>query len=241
MNHDVSIVIPIFRDRHKIGSTLDALADFFERERLTGEIIIVNDGGNDGGAEIVLQKQRRTPSISFISRSANRGKGFTVREGLRRARGRIIFFTDADLPYGTAPIRQMFDLLSAGGADVALANRDLEARQDEQPAWPRLLTHALYSKFVRTLIPIPFTDTLAGLKGMNRKTLDDILPKLTIDRFSFDVELLLIAHKRGYKIKQLPVSLKNVGPSNLKIRRDAPEMIREIIQIWRQLRRGQYD
>lgn len=236
----VSIIIPIYRDRLKIGATLDTLVDFFNREKLTGEIIVVNDGGTDGGAEIVRDKLNFHPNIKLLTYSVNRGKGYAVREGLCHARGDFIFYTDADLPYFTEPIKRMLELLQTGTADIIMANRDLEQTQDEKPNWARQLTHIIYSLFVRAFIPIHFTDTLAGLKGMTRGVIDNVVPRLTINRFSFDVEFLLIATKLGYRVHELPVSLKNVGRSNLSIRRDAPEMIKEIIQIWRQLRRGYY-
>lgn len=231
----------MYRDGAKIGQTIDALVDFVRKENLAAEIIIVNDGGQDEGVSIVKEKTRVHPLITLIDRKINRGKGFSVREGLRAARGDVIFYTDADLPYQTEPIKKMLGYLKGGDADLVLANRDLSDDTQEKPGWPRQLTHIIYSLFVRRLIPIPFSDTLAGLKGMNKQTLQRIVPKLTIDRFSFDVELLLLAQKAGCRIKEIPVSLKNVGKSNLSIRRDAPEMAREIVQIFLQNRRGRYD
>lgn len=241
MTPKISIIIPIYRDRLKIGTTIDLLANFLNKEKLTGEIIIVNDGGTDGGYDIAREKQNDYPYIKLLTHSVNSGKGYAIREGLRSAQGDFIFYTDADLPYLTEPIKKMLELIVTGTADMVLASRDLEQIQDEKPNWTRQFTHVIYSHFVRALIPVPFTDTLAGLKGMTKAVVDTIEPKLTIDRFSFDVELLLIATKLDYRIYELPVSLKNVGRSNLSVRRDAPEMIKEIIQIWKQLRRGYYD
>lgn len=237
----VSIVIPIYRDATKIGRTIETLVNFLSKENIEAEIIIVNDGGQDGGVKIVQAKMKMYPLIKLIDRQINRGKGFSVREGLRAATGDFIFYTDADLPYLTQPIKKMLDCLKKGEADFVLANRDLSADQQEQPGWPRQITHIIYSFFVRLLIPIPFSDTLAGLKGMHKKTVQAIVPKLTIDRFSFDVELLLLAQKAGCGIKEIPVSLKNVGKSNLSIRRDAPTMIREVVKIFLQNKRGLYE
>lgn len=234
MNESVSVVIPIYSDAAKISQTMDALALFFNTEKINGELIIVNDGGNDGGADIIESKKQIHPFIKFINRPLNRGKGYTVREGLAAANGDYVFYTDADLPYLTAPIKEMLTALKNGEAELAIANRELKKEKHLQPPWPRQITHIIYSWAVRALVPIPFTDTLAGLKGMTKKTRDVILPRLSIDRFSFDVEILLAAKKAGLKIKEIPVSLQNVGPSNLKIRRDAPQMFFDVIKIaWR--------
>lgn len=237
----VSVVIPIFRDKTKIGTTIETLVAFFNIEHIVGELVIVNDGGNDGGAAVVEEKMRHYPAITFVNRAVNRGKGYTVREGLQRAQGDFIFYTDADLPYLTDPIKVMLTLLKSGAAELVLANRDLMQAHEEKPGWPRQITHIIYSHFVHWFIPIPFSDTLAGLKGMTKRVAQAIAPKLTIDRFSFDVELLLLATKLGCRIVEVPVSLQNVGRSNLSIRRDAPKMMREILQIWRQNKRGMYD
>ena len=242
MNPLVSIVIPIYHDRAQIGSTIDSLAQFLKDEYLLGEIIVVNDGGADGGAKIVLEKIQHYKMVRFINRNVNLGKGYTVREGVSAAYGTYIFFTDADLPYTAMPVKKMLALLQDGEADLTLANRNLVASTEHKKAnWLRGLTHRIYSHFVRFFIPIPFTDTLAGLKGMTREVATKLLPKLSIDRWSFDVELLLAAQQAGFKIKQVAVSLKNVGQSNLQIHRDAPAMIKEILTIWKQYRRGQYN
>ncbi|OGH70084.1 MAG: hypothetical protein A2754_00680 [Candidatus Magasanikbacteria bacterium RIFCSPHIGHO2_01_FULL_47_8] len=234
-----SIVIPMFRDRATIGATLDALALFLGTTGWSAEVIIVNDGGTDGGVEIVKEKMKQRAFLKLIDRAVNRGKGFTVREGIAAARGNFIFFTDADLPYGTEPILKMLELLRNGAADVVLANRNI-AETAKKPSWARQITHVIYSYFVRSLIPITFSDTLAGLKALTKSAAQRIIPKLTIDRFSFDVELLLAAKRAGFRIQEVPVSLKNVGTSNLRIRRDAPEMIREIVQIFLKDKKGQY-
>lgn len=214
------------------------LADFFRKEQLEAEILIVNDGGEDRGVFVVRNKMKEYPWIKLIDRKINYGKGFSVREGLRAATGDYVVYTDADLPYLTEPIKEMLAYLKSGEADFVLVNRDLVLDGQTKPSWARQLTHIIYSFLVRTLIPIPFTDTLAGLKGMNRKTALAIVPKLTIDRFSFDVELLLLAKKAGCIIKEIPVSLKNVGASNLSIRRDAPSMFGELLKICWKHRRG---
>ncbi|MBI2039441.1 MAG: glycosyltransferase family 2 protein [Candidatus Niyogibacteria bacterium] len=237
----ISIVIPVYRDSLVIGKTIDTLFDFANRENLDLELIVVNDGGNDGGADVVRKKIRVHPSIRLIDRKINRGKGFSIREGLRIAQRDYIFYTDADLPYLTEPIRQMLDLLMHKNIDLILANRELShAIEGERPPLARRITHWVYSRFVKLFIPFEFNDTLAGLKGMKKRVAERIVPKLTIDRFSFDIELLLAAKLAKFNTHELPVSLKNVGKSNLNILRDAPQMSKDVIAIAIRHYRGCY-
>lgn len=222
---------------------METLAEFFSTEKFgNAEIIVVNDGGLDNGVRIVQEKIKKYPFIRLIDRKENKGKGFTVRQGLKIALGDFIFYTDADLPYLTAPIKETLVLLKSGEADLVLANRDLSTDGNyAKPIWPRQITHIVYSFLVRFLIAIPFSDTLAGLKGMNANAARAIVPKLTINRFSFDVELLLVAKKMGLKIKEMPVSLKNVGKSNLKLTKDGPQMFIEVVKIWIRDKKGEYN
>lgn len=238
----ISVVIPVYNDRAKIGDTLETLVNFFNTKNISTEIIVVHDCGHDNTVEVVKEKMKKYPSIQLIDRGVNMGKGYTIREGLQKANGDFVFYTDADLPYLTEPILEMLTLLKSGKADLVLANRDLStARGEKKPGWPRQITHVIYSLLVRFLIPIPFSDTLAGLKGMRADVARAIAPRLTIDRFSFDVELLLIAKKAGFKIKEMPVSLKNVGKSNLKIGKDAPQMFGDVVRIWLNYKKGRYE
>lgn len=241
MEQSISIVIPVHNDSATIGRTIDELENFLSSIGGNNEIIAVNDGGSDDSRAIIHAKHRIYPRLRFIDRRENRGKGYTVREGLRAANGNELFYTDADLPYRTGPMKHMLEILRSGQADVVLANRDsLTHNHDETVPLPRRITHSIYSRFIRLLLPIPFTDTLAGLKGMTRAAARVVVPQLTIDRFSFDVELLLVAHAAGFRLMDIPVSLQGVGKSNLSIPSDAPQMAKDVIKIWWRYRTGGY-
>ncbi len=238
---NASIIIPIYRDSKNIAETIDTLMNFLHTEQIQAEVIVVNDGGEREGVHIIQKKMEIWPTLSLIDRTVNKGKGYTVREGMQKAQGTYIFFTDADLPYTAKPIRTMLTMLSSRQADLIIANRNLPTgERDEKPSPPRRLAHIIYSWFIRFLLPIRFTDTLAGLKAIRKEVMDAILPKLTIDRYSFDVEIILATLRTGFTVKEIPVSLRNIGHSNLAIRRDAPQMIREVIHIWNRDRKGAY-
>lgn len=234
MPKDISIIIPIYNDALTIGGTIDSLLNFFIAENLDGELVIVSDGGKEDGIQVVKEKMRGSPAIRLVDRKENRGKGFSVREGMGKAAGKIIFYTDADLPYGTEAIKQMYNKLALSEADLILANRNLLGSEGmSKSSLARKLTHIIYSIFVGSLV-FEFSDSLAGLKGMTRETAATILPHLTIDRFSFDVEFILLAKKLGLRIAELPVKMRESGKSNLKILFDGPVMIKDVLKIvWR--------
>lgn len=234
MQKDISIVIPIHDDANTIGKTIDNILHFFDREGLAGEIVIVNDGGRENGVQAVKEKMKDADRIKLADRKENRGKGFSVREGIKLSIGKIIFYTDADLPYGTEYIKQMYKKLNNGECDFILANRSLAGDGGMRKAtFIRKLTHMIYAVFVGALI-IKFSDTQAGLKGMTKITAEAIVPYLTIDKFAFDVELILLAKKNGFRIQEMPVILQKSGKSNLSIIFDSPQMIKDVLKIvWR--------
>lgn len=241
MQKDISIIIPIFKDAATIGNTIDAVLHFFDRENLDGELVIVNDGGEDEAESIVQEKIKNTDKIHFINRKENKGKGFSVREGIAVSSGNIIFYTDADLPYGTAYIKQMYKKLSNQEYDFILANRNLSIGDEiKKVPLARKITHLIFSIFVGALV-VKFSDTQAGLKGMTRKVAEIVVPHLIIDRFAFDVEFILLAKKNGFKIGELPVVLQGSGKSNLKIIFDSPQMIKDVLKIAWKNRSGFYN
>lgn len=242
MQKTISIIVPIYSDEKTIGNTIEQLILFYKIQHLTGEIIVVNDGGKDRGVEIVKEKMKQHSAVKLIERAINRGKGYSVREGLAAAQEEYIFYTDADLPYGTNPILHILEMLNQKKADMVLVNRETSTVDYyKHTSIPRHITHIIFSLFVRTLIPIRFHDTLAGLKGMRREVVRTILSKLSIDRFSFDVELILAAQKAGFFVKDIPVTLENAGVSNLTIARDAPQMAKDIIKIFMRNVLGKYN
>ena len=191
--------------------------------------------------QVVKEKMKNTDRINLIDRKENKWKGFSVLEGINHSVGKFIFYTDADLPYGTEYIKQMYKKLNNGECDLILANRNLsnDGAMKKVP-FIRKLMHRVYAFFVGALI-IKFSDTQAGLKGMNKNLAGMIVPHLTIDRFAFDVELIFLAKKNGFKIGELPVILQQSGKSNLKIIFDSPQIVKDVFKILKNNRAGLYD
>lgn len=210
--------------------------------------MITSDGGQDQSMEIVARKAKQYQNIRLAVRKINRGKGYSIREGIAVSSGNFIIFTDADLPYGTKYFKKIIEMID-NGADLVLANRNLAVQQadltgssanQKSLGMLRQLTHWGFTFFVRQLLHLKFSDTQAGLKGIKREAALKILPKLKIDRYAFDLELLLAAEKSGLKIQEVPVVLENVGQSNINIFKDSFQMLKDILKIWYWAKKGRY-
>lgn len=202
----ISIVIPAYNEEKRIGKTLQRIYDFYAGKGREYEVILVDDGSGDGTVRVAHESRLwRESALKVVENKKNRGKGFSAREGMKAASGEYILFTDADL---SAPIEEIEKLESAihEGADIAIGSRSMPGSDIKipQPVY-RMIMGRVFNKLVRILLIDGFNDTQCGFKLLRSKCVKDILPDLRVDGFSFDVEILYLARKKGYSIKEIPV------------------------------------
>jgi glycosyltransferase involved in cell wall biosynthesis len=250
----VSIVVPVLNGERYIRDNVRTLADWLAKQPGEREIVIVDDGSRDGTwneVERALDDGHNGHSGGVVRRALrnpeNRGKGHAVRRGLLAARGTHRAFVDADLTYPVDNLGAIFEAL-ARGADVAIGSRVRPgSRYVMAPAvFRRLYTrHAMGRVFNwvtrKTLLGDVF-DTQAGLKGMSARAAERILPLLTLDRFSFDVELLYLARRHRLRVEEVPVTCVWCDePSTLELAGDGLSMLLDLARIRWRAANGHYD
>lgn len=225
---DLSVVIPAYNEVGRLPRALDRLAAWAATLPLDVELLIVDDGSSDTTAAAAAA---HPCGCGVLRLRRNSGKGAAVRAGVLAAAGRVIAFTDADLPYRMDAVEDAFATIDAGAADVAYGARDLPtsamtvrrtARRSLASTSFRMLMGALVSRQVR--------DTQCGLKAFSRRAAHDIFPRLHTDGFAFDAELILVAHRLGLVAARLPVTLVNEAGSTVSLRRHAPQMLRDVFR-----------
>jgi dolichyl-phosphate beta-glucosyltransferase len=223
-----SIVIPAYNEAARIPATLEAVTACVRSRGWSAEVIVVDDGSRDATAEVVRAFAARAPEVRLLQNSGNRGKGFSVRNGLLRALGEVVMFTDADL---SAPIEEAEGLFAAiaGGADIAIGSRWLErSRQTiRQPLYRRLFGRC-FNGVTRAIMGLPFADTQCGFKAFTRAAAQTVSQLQTIDRWGFDPEILFIALKRGYRIEEVPVSWAHDERTRISYLKDGMRMLQDI-------------
>jgi dolichyl-phosphate beta-glucosyltransferase len=223
-----SIVIPAYNEAGRIPATLNAVIDCVRQNRWSAEIIVVNDGSTDATAQVVHEIARQAPEVRLIENPGNRGKGYSVRSGLLQALGEIVMFTDADL---SAPMEEAQGLFEAieNGADIAIGSRWLETKRQtiRQPFYRRFFGRC-FNAVTRLVMGLPFADTQCGFKAFTRAAAQTVFQLQTIERWGFDPEILFIALKRGYRIKEVPVSWAHDERSRVSYLRDGTQMLKEI-------------
>ena len=237
----VSIVIPAYNEATRLGWTLPRVLSCVKDRGWDAEVLVVNDGSTDGTSELVQLWRHEHPELFLIENPGNRGKGYSVRNGLLQASGKIVMFTDADL---SAPIEEAERLFEAidNGADVAIGSRWLDKQKQtiHQPLYRRFFGRC-FNWLTRRMMGLPYKDTQCGFKAFRREAARCIFPLQTIERWGFDPEILFIARKLGFRIAEVPVTWGHDERSRISYLKDGTQMLREMVQIRNNWLHGRYD
>ena len=226
-----SIVIPCYNESARIGNSLERILSYSQGRGWRTEIVVVNDGSRDNTAEIVRSFERRFSNVRLIENPGNRGKGYSVRNGMLSATGEMILFTDADL---SSPIEEAEKLFGAlqGGADVAMGSRWLktELQTYRQPLYRQMLGR-MFNVALQMILGLPFKDTQCGFKAFTREAAQKIFPRQRIDRWGFDPEILYLARKFHLRTVEIPVSWAHDHRSKINPVIDGSKMMWEMLCI----------
>jgi glycosyltransferase involved in cell wall biosynthesis len=217
----LSVIIPAYTEEQRIGHTLAVVCDYLAQQPYTAEILVVLDGPEDRTLEKVRAFAAHQPHVRWINREENRGKGFTVRQGMLAACGQIRLFTDADNSTDISHFDQMkphFD----GGSDVVICSRDRKdapgARQAvPQPPLKRFLGNG-GNLFIQLMAVPGIWDTQCGFKAFSAGAAERIFSVATIDRWGFDIEALALARHFDYPIRIVPANWIDDADTHVSLR-----------------------
>jgi dolichyl-phosphate beta-glucosyltransferase len=226
-----SIVIPAYNENARIGRALTDVLRAIEKNAWNAEVLIVNDGSTDDTAAIVQEFALSHPIIRLIHNGGNRGKGYSVRHGMLEATGSIVMFTDADLSSPIDEAERLFSTLR-DGADVAIGSRWLDrGRQTIHQPLYRQFFGRCFNAVTRMVMRLPFADTQCGFKAFKRPAAQAIFQLQRIERWGFDPEILFIALKRGYTVREVAVTWGHDERSRISYLKDGIKMLEELVYI----------
>ena len=244
MKPTLSIIIPAFDEQERLGISIRKILEYIRSERLSAELIIVDDGSTDKTAETGEKTSAEFPEIrtKVIRYEENRGKGFAVKTGLLAAEADTALFSDADLSTPISELPKLVEPIQNGEYDVTFGSRALDRSLIgvHQP-WRREQGGKVFNLIVRSLTGLPFWDTQCGFKAFNMKKFRPLLDLMRIDRFGFDVEFLYVAHFHGLRLKEIPVRWDHDERTKVSVIRDSQRMFNEVRQIRKNSKRGVYD
>jgi glycosyltransferase involved in cell wall biosynthesis len=239
--YSLTIVIPAYNEECRLDSTLDKLAAFIKGEDWNAEIIVVDDGSTDGTARLVTRYMQQLPYLRLLQNHINRGKGFSLRRGVEAALGEVLVLCDADL---SVPIQESRKLLAAirDGADIAIGSRGAIAGGERVAApWYRRVCSAGFQMLVRSVLGLRFEDTQCGFKVLKRRAARLIFSRQRIERWGFDPEVLMLADRFCFVVKEVGVEAVHDDRSRLNIMSASFQMLCEVLKVRYHLLFGLYN
>ena len=225
-----SVVIPAYNEAQRLPAYLREVVAYFDGRGEPYEVIVVDDGSADETAARVLEARGIHPAVTLHRLAENRGKGFAVRAGMRAARGSVRLMADAD---GATPIAEVKRLETAieAGADVAVGSRalpDPSVRREVQIH--RKVSGEIFNFFARRMGVGDVTDTQCGFKLFRGAVAETLFRELETEGFGFDVELLMLARRRGCRVVEVAINWADQPGSKVDVLRDGPRMLAQIVR-----------
>jgi dolichyl-phosphate beta-glucosyltransferase len=238
---DLSIVIPAYNEQSRLAPTVRDAAEYCRAQGRAFELIIVDDGSRDGTSALGRRLAEEFPEVRLIRLAANHGKGYAVRTGVVNATGAAVLFADAD---GATPIAELARLEAAvaAGADLAVGSRAFRTAGVQVTA--KVYRHIMGRTFhhlVEWLADGDVKDTQCGFKLFRAVVAHDLFSRMRMDGFSFDVEVLMMAKRRGYRVAEVPVNWTHQPGSKVRLTWDSIRMAADLFRIRGHYLSGEYD
>lgn len=233
----VSLVIPMYNESSIIDEALETFSSYMAETFEDWELIFVDDGSADGCGNAVEAAHEKDNRIRLCRYVPNHGKGYAVRTGVLAAQGDLILFTDCDNAYGTEALGKLAQTLSDSDADIVVGSRNLSADGYEGYTPLRKLASKTYIKVISIAAGFKLSDSQCGIKGFRHDIAKKIFSNCEVDRFAFDLEVILIAMKLGAKIAEMPVKIINHRESTVHVLRDSVKMLRDVRKMKKRIKK----
>ncbi len=234
-----SLIIPMYNESLIAADAVKTFSEYMASAYEDWELIFVDDGSTDSCTEPVKEAQKVDARIRLVSYLPNHGKGYAVRQGVLAAEGDYIMFTDCDDAYGTAAVTRLAETLEKTGADMVVGSRNLSKDGYDGYTWIRKIASKTYLKFIAMVAGFKLSDSQCGIKGFRGESAKKIFRNCEVDRFAFDLEVIMIANILGYKIAEMPVKIINHRESTVNLVKDATRMIRDVRKMKKRIKHQQ--
>ncbi len=235
----LSIIIPAHNEESRLPRTLEQVFAFLSAQKYSAEVLIVENGSDDGTFNIAQEFARQNKNLHVL-RESNRGKGLAVRRGMLEARGEFRFMCDADLSMSIEQVNKFFPP-ALNNIDIAIGSREAPgAVRYDEPSF-RHIGGRVINTVIRLLILPGLQDTQCGFKCFSADAARQVFTHQTLAGWSFDIEILYIARRRKLRVREVPIHWRFDAHTKLSAVQDALRMLRDIFLIRRNARRGLYD
>jgi glycosyltransferase involved in cell wall biosynthesis len=202
----VSVLVPAYNEAYNIKANMEETIRTFDEFGWDYEIIIIDDGSSDDTFEFATEISQKHSHIMVKKNFENYGKGRALKKGFRYTSGKYTIFLDADMELHPAQLQTFFDIMRLDKADIVIGSKFHPNSNISYP-WHRRIVSFTYFFLVKILFGLPIHDTQTGLKLFKAEVLRDVFPRILVKQFAYDLEILVNAHRLGYRITEAPVVL----------------------------------
>ena len=237
----ISLVIPMYNESSIIADAVKTYSSYMNGRFEDWELIFVDDGSVDACGDVVEAAHLADERIRLCRYTPNRGKGYAVRTGMLAAQGDLILFTDCDNAYGEEAIGRLADTLVDSGADIVVGSRNLSKDGYEGYTLLRKMASKAYIKVIAVAAGFKLTDSQCGMKGFRADIAKKIFSNCEVDRFAFDLEVIMLATKLGADIAEMPVKIINHRESTVHVLRDSVKMLRDVYRMKKRIKKQEIE
>ena len=202
----VSVLIPAYNEAHHIKASIEETIKTFDDFGCDYEIIIIDDGSSDDTFEFATEISNKHRHVMVKRNLSNFGKGRALKKGTRYINGDYVIFLDADMELHPAQLQTFIDIMRLDKADVVIGSKFHPNSKIDYP-WYRRIISCVYFSLIKIMFRLPIHDTQTGLKLFKAHVLKDVFPRILVKQFAYDLEILVTAHRLGYRITEAPVVL----------------------------------
>ncbi len=226
----ISLVIPVYNEFENLERAVNVTRDFLAGMNSDYEIIIAEDGSTDGTKDVALSLSNADPKVWCILNEGRLGRGKALKEAFKRSSGEILVYIDVDLSTEVGFLEPLIGAIAEGN-DFATGSRMMpESRATRSTK--RSFASGVYNGLVRFFLGSPFRDHQCGFKAFRRESLFDILDQVQADHWFWDTEVLVLANKNGFSVKEIPVVWDEGDGTKVNLLKDFIKMGSQILRLW---------
>ena len=228
---DVSVVFPAYNEAQKLEDKVQKVTQTLNELARSYEIIIAEDGSTDGTDKLAAALAERYPFVKHIHEENRLGRGVALKNAFKQSSGEVLVYMDLDLATDLKHLKHLIEAVEHGGFEFATGSRMLNESKVKRSG-TRNIASKIYNFLVRTLLGSAVEDHQCGFKAFRREPLIQLLDEVQANHWFWDTEILVRAHRKGYKIKEIPVSWKGGRETKVRILQDSLNMGWQVFSLW---------
>ncbi len=227
----ISVVLPAYNEAQKLPEAVDSVKKHLEGTGYDYEVIIAEDGSSDGTDEVAAQLSQKDSRVQHLHSKERLGRGKALRKAFESAEGEIVGYMDVDLSTDLKHLKELVDSIAVEGFDIATGSRLMKESKKQRPA-KREFASKGYNFLIKLLLGSKLHDHQCGFKAFKKETILELSKDIKDNHWFWDTEVLILAQRRGYKIKEFPVEWEHGGDTKVSLSKDVAYMGSQILRLW---------